>query len=177
MERLALSAALFAAACAAASCAWHGGGAAVTPDRSHENLKRAKTFLAVGDYKRAIEACQRQVDEYPSAESYVYLTYVYQAVDGYLEYLAKTDQWLKVEHLYLNLATRETQDLVDPPSVLARIAKEIVQGSVRDQSDVAAAMAVRLDKETVNRLWKEQTAWRAAKPESWWFGVPESWVW
>jgi hypothetical protein len=178
MKRLALSAALFAAICAGAtSCAWHDGGASVTPDRSRENLKRARTFLAVGDYKRAIEACQRQVDEYPSAESYVYLTYVYQAVDGYLEHLAKTDQWLKVEHLYLNLATRETQDLVDPPSVLARIAKEIIQDSVRDQSDVTAAMAVRLDKETVNRLWKEQTAWRSAKPESWWFGVPDGWGW
>lgn len=148
-----------------------------TSERAHENLRRAKTFLAVGDYKRAIEACQREVDQFPSAESYVYLTYVYQAIDGYLEHLAKTDQWLKVEHLYLNLAMRETQDLVDPPSVLARIAKEIIQGSVRDQSDVAAAMANRLDTELVNRLWKQQTAWRAAKPESWWFGVPDSWNW
>jgi hypothetical protein len=160
----------------AGCCAWRNDSAGPAAD-SRDNLRRAKTFLAVADYKRAIEACQRQVEQDPSAESYVYLTYVYQAVDGYLEHLAKTDQWLKVEQLYLNLATRDTADLVDPPSVLARIAKEIIQGSVRDQSDVASAMAVRLDKEKVNRLWQEQTAWRSARPEAWWFGVPEAWGW
>jgi hypothetical protein len=124
-----------------------------------------------------VEACQRQIDEAPSAESYLYLTYVYQAIDGYLEYLSKIDRWVGVEQLYLNLATRQVEDLTDPPDVLARIAKEIMQGSARQQSDITAAMAARLDNAVVAKLWKLQTAWRAAKPESWWNGVPEGWNW
>jgi tetratricopeptide (TPR) repeat protein len=157
------------------SCAWRDDR---TPaDFPQDHLRLAKIFLAAGDYRRAIESCQRQIDDHPSAESYVYLTYVYQAIDGYLEHLAKTDQWLKVEQVYLNLASNKTEDLADPPSVMARIAKEMIQGSVRDQADVAAAMAVRLDKETVNRRWQEQTAWRTANPDSWWFGVPDAWGW
>jgi len=51
------------------------------PSRDH--LKRAKIFLAAGDYRRALEACQREVDEAPSAESYIYLTYVYQTIGGW----------------------------------------------------------------------------------------------
>lgn len=117
------------------------------------------------------------MDEFPSAESYVYLTYVYHAIDGYLEHLSKADRWVAVGQLFLNLATHEVEDLLDPPDVLARIAKEIIQGSVRQQSDVTAAMAARLDNEVVNRLWKQQTAWRASKPDSWWAGVPEAWGW
>lgn len=157
------------------SCAWRDDLTPVASPQHH--LRLAKVHLAAGDYRRAIESCQRQIDDHPSAESYVYLTYVYQAIDGYLEHLAKTDQWLKVEHLYLNLASSKTEDLADPPSVMARIAKEMIQGSVRDQADVAAAMAVRLDKETVNRRWQEQTAWRTANPDSWWSGVPDAWGW
>jgi Tetratricopeptide repeat len=148
---------------------------AASEARGH--LQRARVYLAAGDYRRAVEACQRQIDEWPSAESYIYLTYVYQAIDGYLEHLSKHDRWVAVEQLYLNLAMRGTEDLTDPPDVLARIAKEIIQGSVRQQSDVTAAMAARLDQEAVARLWKLQTAWRTAKPESWWSGVPEGWNW
>jgi hypothetical protein len=82
-----------------------------------------------------------------------------------------------VEQLYLNLATHDTEDLTDPPDVLARIAKELIQESVRRQSDVTAAMATRLDKATTERLWTQQTAWRAAHPDDWWSGVPETWNW
>lgn len=142
-----------------------------------DHLKRAKIFLAAGDYRRALEACQREVEASPSAESYVYLTYVYHAIDGYLDHVSKTDRWMLVEQLYVNLATSGPQDLVDPPDVLARIAKEIIQGSARQQSDVTAAMAARLDEAVVARLWKQQAAWRAAKPDSWWWGVPEAWGW
>ncbi|WP_447972847.1 hypothetical protein [Nitrospira sp. Kam-Ns4a] len=141
------------------------------------HLKKAKIFLAAGDYRRAVEACQRQVDEFPSAESYVYLTYVYHALDGYLDHLAKNDRWVQVGQLYLNLAFRGSEDLVDPPDVLARIAKEVIQDSVRQQSDISAAMAARLDNQTVARLWKQQTAFRQARPESWWAGVPDEWAW
>ena len=142
-----------------------------------EHLKRAKVFLAAGDYRRALDACLREVWASPSVESYVYLTYVYHAIDGYLEHLAKSDRWVDVQHLYLNLAARGAEDLIDPPSVLTRMAKEIMQGAVREQSDVTAAMATRLDKEATERLWKQQSAWRAARPDGWWAGVPESWGW
>ncbi len=144
---------------------------------SRTNLHRAKVFLAAGDYRHAVEACQREVEEAPSAHSYVYLTYVYQAIDGYLEAMAKADRWVAVGQLYLNLATRNVEDLTDPPDVLARIAKELIQESVRRQSDVTAAMATRLDKVTTERLWTQQTAWRAAHPDDWWSGVPEAWNW
>jgi tetratricopeptide (TPR) repeat protein len=146
-------------------------------EAARDHLKRAKIFLAAGDYRRAIEACQREVEDAPSAESYVYLTYVYQAVDGYLQHLSKTDRWVGVEHLYLNLAARSVEDLVDPPDVLARIAKEVIQSSVQKQSDISAAMASRLDEAAVIRLWKQQSAWRLAQPENWWLGVPEAWGW
>ncbi|MBK9110500.1 MAG: hypothetical protein IPM88_02070 [Nitrospira sp.] len=57
---------------------------------------------------------------------------------------------MAVEQLYLNLAYRHTEDLVDPPGGLARMAKEMIQTSVRQQSDVSAAMAVRLNKVTAD---------------------------
>jgi hypothetical protein len=142
-----------------------------------DHLKRARVFLAAGDYRRAVEACQRQVEAAPSAESYVYLTYVYHAIDGYLESLSKADRWVAVGQLYLNFATRDAGDLADPPDVLTRIAKEVIQSSVRQQSDVTATMATRLDRATTERLWKQQTAWREARPDSWWAGVPEGWRW
>jgi HAMP domain-containing protein len=141
------------------------------------NLQRAKVFLAAGDFRRTIEACQREIGEHPSAEPYVYLTYVYQALDAYAEFLGKTDQWVQMEQLYLNLATGRPEDLVDPPDVLARIAKELIQSAAQKQSDVTAAMATRLDDALVKRLWIQQTTWRKARPESWWFGVPPEWAW
>ncbi len=101
--------------------------------QSRDHLKRAKIFLAAGDYRRALEA------------------------------------W--------NLAARGVEDLVDPPDVLARIAKEIIQGAVQKQSDVTAAMAAKLDEKTVTRLWQQQIAWRSARPDSWWASVPDTWVW
>lgn len=146
-------------------------------EQARTNLQRAKVFLAAGDYRHAVEACQMDVAVAPSAQSYVYLTYVYQAIDGYLDAMAKADRWVAVEQLHLNLATKQVEDLTDPPDVLPRIAKELIQESVRRQSDVTAAMATRLDKATTERLWTQQTAWRKAHPDDWWSGVPEAWNW
>lgn len=140
-------------------------------------LQRAKVFLKAGDYRRAVEACQAEVQAVPSVRSYVYLTYVYHALNGYLEHLATNDQWVRVEQLYLNLATGRPEDLVDPPDVLARIAKELIHQAVQRQADVTAAMAARLDETLVTRLWQEQTAWRQAHPADWWSGVPPEWQW
>lgn len=140
-------------------------------------LQRAKVFLKAGDYRRAVEACQAEVQADPSVRSYVYLTYVYHALNGYLEHLAAADQWVRVEQLYLNLATGRPEDLVDPPDVLARIAKELIQQAVQRQADVTAAMAARLDEHSVARLWQEQTAWRQTHPADWWSGVPPEWQW
>ena len=89
-------------------------------ERTREQLHRAKVFLAAGDYRRAVEACLREVSDSPSVESYVYITYVYQALDGYIEHLANTDRWVGIEQLYVNLTFQGPQDLVDPPEVLAR---------------------------------------------------------
>ncbi len=144
---------------------------------SRDHLGRAKVFLAAGDYRRALEACLQEVVDATSVESYIYVTYVYHAIDGYIEHLANTDRWVGIEQLYVNLTFQGPQDLVDPPEVLARIAKEVIQGSVQRQSDVTAAMAARLDEATVAKLWKQQKAWRAEKPDRWWAGVPPEWNW
>lgn len=141
------------------------------------HLQRATVFLKAGDYRHAVEACQADVREAPSARSYLFLTYVYHAIDGYLEHLAATDQWVRVEQLYLNLATGRTEDLIDPPEVLARIAKEMIQQAVQRQADVTAAMAARLDAALVKQLWQEQAAWRQARPTDWWSAVPPQWHW
>jgi len=140
------------------------------------NLTKANLFLAAGDYRRALEVCQKEINDAPSAESYIHLTYVYQAIDAYLEHLSQAEQWMAVEHLYLNLAYRDTEDLIDPPGGLARMAKEMIQSSVRQQSDVSAAMANRLDKAESNRLWVEQAQWRTMNPKTWWQGVPTAWM-
>lgn len=142
----------------------------------HPTLVKVNLFLAAGDYRRALEVCQRQIDETPSAAGYIHLTYVYQAIDAYLEYLSREERWMAVEHLYLNLASRDTEDLVDPPGGLARMAKEMIQTSVRQQSDLSAAMANRLDKAESDRLWLEQTQWRTAHPTTWWQSVPPGWI-
>ena len=159
----------------ATTTAMFAGSAGAVEDSCRSNLARVKVYLAAADYRRALEASQKQVDEAPSAESYVFLTYVYQAIEGYLEYLARTERWATVEQLYFNLASSNPQDLVDPPGGLARMAKETIQTSVRQQSDMAGAMAVRLDRTTVERLWMQQTAWREAHPDHWWADVPDEW--
>lgn len=141
------------------------------------NLARAKVYLAAGDYRRALEACQQEVNERPSAASYTYLTYIYHAIDGYVQQMAIGDQWGAVEGLYWNLAYRDASDLVDPPGGLARMAKEMIQDSVRHQGDMLAAMAMRLDRRTTDALWVQQKAWRSAAPDRWWSGVPEEWQW
>jgi hypothetical protein len=143
--------------------------------RSH--LQRAAVFLKAGDYRHAVEACQAQVREIPSVRAYIFLTYVYHALDGYLDHLAITDQWVRVEQLYLNLVAGRTEDLADPPEVLARIAKEMIQQAVQRQADVTGAMASRLDEAGAKQMWQEQAAWRKARPADWWSGVPPEWRW
>ena len=154
----------------------YGEPGRVASGTTHSSLAKANLFLAAGDYRRALEACQREIDYAPSAASYIHLTYVYQAIDAYLDHLLQKERWMAVEHLYLNLAYRDTEDLIDPPGGLARMAKEMIQASVRQQSDVSAAMANRLDKAESDRLWVEQAQWRAMNPEIWWQGVPATWV-
>jgi tetratricopeptide (TPR) repeat protein len=154
----------------------YGEPGRVAPETTHSSLAKAALFLAAGDYRRALEAYQREIDDAPSAASYIHLTYVYQAIDAYLEHLLQKERWMAIEHLYLNLAYRDTEDLIDPPGGLARMAKEMIQASVRQQSDVSAAMANRLDKAESDRLWVEQAQWRATNPEIWWQGVPKTWV-
>ena len=141
------------------------------------HLSRAKVYLAVGDYRRAIEACQRQIDDRPSVESYVYLAYVYQALDGYLMSLVKQEDYVKVEQLSLNLTAREIIDLIDPPNAMPRMAQELIHEGVRQQFDITAAMANRLDRTRTDELWMQQTAWREHHPEGWWAGIPPEWKW
>ena len=138
--------------------------------------EKTRLYLMAGDYRRALELCERAIQEMPSVESYLRLTYVYQAIEGYLDHLSQDESWMAVEQLYLNLAYRHTEDLVDPPGGLARMAKEMIQTSVRQQSDVTAAMAVRLGKAESNRLWQEQAQWRIAHPATWWRTFPDSWI-
>jgi len=158
-------------------------GASLTEVQAHPTqgssiagVEKTRLYLLAGDYRRALETCEQAIQEHPSVEAYVRLTYVYQAIDAYLEQLSKDESWMAVEHLYLNLAYRHTEDLVDPPGGLARMAKEMIQTSVRQQSDVSAAMAVRLNKAASDRLWQEQTQWRLAHPTTWWQAFPDAWV-
>ena len=147
------------------------------PSAPPTHLQRAKVFLAAGDFRRAVEACRQEVQEHPSARSYLYLTYVYQGLDAYVESLAKADQWVAMEHLYLNLSSGGPEELLDPPNVLARMAKEMIQAAARQQADVTSELATRLDPELVRVVWPQQTAWRKTKPEGWWFTVPPEWPW
>ncbi len=141
------------------------------------NLQRAKVYLAAGDFRRAVDACRAEVDDRPSVRSYLYLTYVYQALDAYVEALAKADQWVPIELLYINLLGSRPDDLVDQPDVLARIAKELMQSAVRRHADLTAAMAARLDPIAVRTIWAQQADWRKLHPDQWWFGVPPEWDW
>jgi tetratricopeptide (TPR) repeat protein len=142
-----------------------------------ERLARAKVYLMAGDYRRAVEACQRNIDLNPSVEAYVYLAYVYQTIDGYLGALVKQEDYVKVEQLALNLTAREIIDLIDPPNVMPRMAQELIHEGIRQQFDVTAAMANRLNPMRTDELWAQQTLWREAKPDSWWAGVPDVWTW
>jgi tetratricopeptide (TPR) repeat protein len=147
------------------------------PVLTNEYLARAKVYLVAGDYRRAVEACQQNIDFNPSVESYVYLAYVYQSIDGYLDSLAKQEDYVKVEQLALNLTARELIDLIDPPNVMPRMAQELIHEGIRQQFDVTAAMANRINRLRTDELWAQQTHWREAKPDSWWAGVPDAWKW
>lgn len=154
-----------------AALASDGSGRVVSP------LHRAKVYLAAGDYRRAVEACQLHIDRNPSVEGYVYLIYVYHAIDGYMEWLAKQDNWGEVGRLSLSMVNRGTMDLVDPPDMLSRMAKEILKEGLRQQFDIAAGMANRLNKPRADELWLERKVWEETHPTTWWAGVPESWNW
>jgi hypothetical protein len=147
------------------------------PVSTNERLAHAKVFLIAGDYRRAVEACQRNIDRYPSVEAYVYMAYVYQAIDGYLGSLVKQEDYVKVEQLALNLTTRDILDLIDPPNIMPRMAQELIHEGIRQQFDVTAAMANRLSRTRTDELWAQQTLWRESKPDSWWAGAPDEWQW
>jgi tetratricopeptide (TPR) repeat protein len=140
-------------------------------------LSRAKVYLQAGDYRRAVEACQRKIDHQPSVEAYVSLAYVYQAIDGYLAFLVKQEDYVRVEQLSLNLTAREMIDLIDPPNVMPRMAQELIHEGLRQQFDITASMANRLNRARTDELWMQQAAWRETHPDSWWTGVPEVWQW
>ena len=141
------------------------------------NLARAKVFLKAGDYRRAVEACQEHIDRHPSVEAYVYLAYVYEALNGYLDYLVKKEDYVKVEQLSLNLTARAVIDLIDPPNVMPRMAQELIGEGIRQQFDITAGMANRLNRARTDELWLEQKVWREAHPDSWWHGIPPAWDW
>lgn len=140
-------------------------------------LHRAKIYLAAGDYRRAVEACQLNIDQNPSVESYVYLIYVYHAIGGYQEWLAQQDKWSDVGRLGVSMVDRGTLELVDPPNTLSRMSKEILDEGLRVQFDIVAGMANRLDKSRVDQLWLERKTWEQENPKTWWSGVPVSWNW
>ncbi|MFO0769808.1 MAG: hypothetical protein U0173_02610 [Nitrospiraceae bacterium] len=146
----------------------------VPPSR---HLERAKVFLQAGDFRRALQACDAELRSAPSAKNYVALAYVYRAVHAYLDHLAATDQWVRVEQVYLNLGAWHLSDLVDPPDVMARIAKELIQEAVLQQAELTEAMARRLDDTGAARFFEEQRLWRTTNPNDWWFGIPPEWVW
>jgi hypothetical protein len=158
-----------------------GGGPALAEEAGavagsvRTSLMKAHIYLVAGDYRRALEACQREIDNAPSVEAYIHLTYVFHAIDAYLDHLSQEERWNTVEQLYLNLAYKDPQDLIDPPGGLARMAKEMIQISVHQQSDVSAAMAARLNKSETDRLWQQQAQWRKANPQTWWSGIPDAW--
>jgi hypothetical protein len=132
-----------------------GEQAGAAPSVMRTSLAKAHIYLAAGDYRRALEVCQREIDDAPSVEAYIHLTYVFHAIDAYLDHLSKEERWNTVEQLHLNLAYKDPQDLIDPPGGLARMAKEMIQTSVHQQSDVSAAMATRLCKSEADRLWQQ----------------------
>ena len=144
---------------------------------STTELARAKVFVQAGDYRRAVEACQRNIDQNPSVEAYVYLAYVYQAIDGYLASVVKQEDYVKVEQLSLNLTAREVIDIIDPPNVMPRMAQELIHEGLRQQFDITASMANRLNRARTNELWLQQSAWRESQPDSWWSGIPLEWKW
>jgi hypothetical protein len=152
-----------------------GEQAGSAPSVMRTSLEKAHIYLTAGDYRRALEVCKKEIDDAPSVDAYIHLTYVFHAIDAYLDHLSREERWNTVEQLYLNLAYKDPQDLIDPPGGLTRIAKEMIQTGVHQQSDVSAAMATRLNKSEADRLWQQQTQWRTANPDTWWAGIPDAW--
>ena len=63
---------------------------------------KANIYMVAGDYRRALEACQKEIDNAPSVEAYIPVTYVFHALDPYLDHLAREEGWNSVEQLHRN---------------------------------------------------------------------------
>jgi hypothetical protein len=50
---------------------------------------------------------------------------------------------------------------------------ETGQVSIRQQPDVTAAMATRLNRNETGRWWAQQARWRMDRPDHGWFGIPD----
>ena len=169
-------------------CLWFGGsldyGAAVWPgaepcfDAGSRPLAASPTGQSLsrgGDFRRAVEACRQEVWEHPSARSYLYLTYV-SGTRCLCGVAHKSDYWVGMEHLYLNLTSGSPEELLDPPNVLARMAKEMIQAATRSRptsrpSWQPGSIRLWLQWYGRNRLHGEK------RPDGWWFSVPAEWPW
>ena len=85
-----------------------GEPAAAVAGSPRTSLTKAHIYLVAGDYRRALEACQREIDNAPSVEAYIHLTYVFHAIDAYLDHLSRKEWWNTVEQLYLNFAYKDS---------------------------------------------------------------------
>lgn len=77
-----------------------GESARTLPDESSPLMTGLHLYLTAGDYRRALELSQREIDDAPSAASYIHLTYLYHAIDACLEFLSRAERWMAVEQLY-----------------------------------------------------------------------------
>ena len=91
--------------------------------------------------------------------------------------LAQQVNWGDVGRVAMSMVNRGTLDLVDPQDMLSRMAKEILKEGIRQQFDIVAGTANRLNKPRADEMWLERKAWQEAHPHDWWTGVPESWNW
>ena len=71
----------------------------MAPVSRTSSVERTGLVLMAGDYRRALEACEQAIQERPSAEAYLQLTYVDQAIDAYLDQLSKDDIVAKIARL------------------------------------------------------------------------------
>ena len=71
-----------------------GEPAAAVAGSPRASLMKANIYLVAGDYRRALEACQKEIDNAPSVEAYIHVTYVFHAIDAYLDHLSKEERWM-----------------------------------------------------------------------------------
>ena len=91
-------------------------------------------------------------------------------------WMDRSEQWEAVAQLYLNLAYREAQDLIDPPGGWRAWRKKPFSPVSGNRAIERAAMATRLNPDETGRLWAQQARWRAAHPDDWWLGIPVVWL-